>query len=263
MSVVIWSLVIIGGLALLLGIGLAAAAKVFAVKKDERVEKIRACLPGANCGGCGFPGCDGFAEAVVKGEATLNGCAVSSADAVAKMGEIMGVSVETGEKKVARVHCGGSCESAKEKAAYRGIADCRAAQSVLHGVKACQYSCIGLGTCVQYCPFDAIHIEDGVAVVEEDKCAGCDACVAVCPAHTIHLEPASQKVFVACSNREMGKAVVNVCTVGCIGCKLCMKNCPEGAIEMVNNVPVIDAEKCTSCGICVEKCKFQRLRMAK
>lgn len=262
MSTVIWSLVIIGALALLLGIGLAVAAKVFAVKKDEREVKVRECLPGANCGGCGFPGCDGFAAAVVKGEAPLNGCAVCSAESVAKIGEIMGMTVETREKMVARVHCGGSCDSVKEKAAYRGISDCRAAQAVLHGVKACSFSCLGLGTCVQYCPFDAIHVVDGVAVVDEKKCTGCGTCASVCPAHTIRIEPASQKVFVACSNQDVGKAVINVCTVGCIGCKMCEKSCPEGAIKMVDNVPVIDAAKCTGCGTCVEKCKFKRLRVS-
>lgn len=262
MSTIIWSLIIIGGIALLLGLGLALAGKFFAVEKDEREAQIRECLPGANCGGCGFPGCDGFAAAVVKGEAKLNGCAVCSAETVKKIGEIMGVKVEAGAKMVARVQCGGSCESVKEKAAYRGISDCRAAQSVLHGVKACSFSCIGLGTCVQYCPFDAIHIRDGVAVVDEKKCTGCGTCAAVCPAHTIRLEPASQKVYVACSNHDTGKAVVNVCTVGCIGCKLCMKSCPTGAIQMVDNVPVINPALCTSCGACVEKCKFKRLRMA-
>ena len=256
MNTLIWSLVILGGLGILFGAGLGIAAKKLAVDRDERIDKVRECLPGANCGGCGFPGCDGLAAAIVEGKAVPTACAVCSKDNITAIGDIMGIEVEMGERKVARVLCQGGVSTCTERGDYRGMTDCRGAHLVSGGTKECVFGCMGLGSCVKVCKFDAIKInEDGVAIVDESLCTGCGSCVSVCPKHVITLLPASKKTYVRCANPYFGKQVLNTCTAGCIGCKLCAKNCPEGAITMVNNLPVIDLEKCTDCGLCAEKCR--------
>ena len=256
METIIWSVVVIGGLGILFGAGLGIAAKKLAVQKDERVDQVRELLPGANCGGCGFPGCDGFAVALVEGKAKPGGCSVCSAQANAQISEILGVAVEAGEPRVARVLCQGDCDNCMDKAAYDGVMDCKAAALVTSGFKACSVGCLGLGTCAKVCPFEAIKIgKNGIAYIDEESCTGCGKCVEECPKQGIALFPKSVKTYVACRNQQFGKAVLSVCKAGCIGCKLCAKSCPEQAIEMKDNLPVIDYEKCTGCGICAAKCK--------
>lgn len=246
---------VLGGLGVLFGIGLAVAAKKLTIQVDEKQEKLMAIMPGANCGGCGYPGCEGYAAALAKGEAEPMLCPVGGAALTAQIAEILGVEVAEREAKVALVRCHGTRDKAKDKHLYHGIQDCFAAALFQEGAKACAYGCLGLGTCVRACPFDAIHVSDaGVAVVDEDACTGCGQCAGACPKNLIDMVPKGLPVKVLCHNEAKGKAVKVVCEVGCIGCGLCAKVCPVGAIEMKNNLPVIDNEKCIGCLMCAEKC---------
>lgn len=252
---ILFPIVSLGGLGLTFGVLLGYASKKFAVEVDERVPKVRECLPGANCGGCGFAGCDAYAQAVVSGDAPANACAVGGAAVAEKIGSVLGISVEESEPKVAFVKCKGDCQSAKDKYEYYGVMDCRQATVAPGGgAKACDFGCVGLGSCVGVCQFDSIHIKDGIAVVNEDTCTGCNACVQICPKSVIELVPASKGVRIACNSKEKGKTVRDNCSKGCIGCTICARNCPEKAITMVNDLPVIDFDKCTQCKVCVAKC---------
>lgn len=255
MEIVIWSVAVLAGLGIIFGAGLGIASKKLAIKVDERVEAVRELLPGANCGGCGFPGCDGFAAAVVAGEAQPGGCSACSQEKLAEIGEVLGVAVEAGKKKVARLLCQGSAEHCKDKTEYDGVPDCKAAALVASGFKMCRVACLGLGTCAQVCPFGAIAVENGIAVIDEEKCTGCGKCAEECPRSCIALLEQDATTYAACRNQDKGKAVLSVCTSGCISCKLCEKTCPEKAITMQDNLPVIDYEKCTGCGLCAQKCK--------
>ena len=255
MTVFIFSVVLLAVLGILIGILLGVAGKVFAVETDERVEKVRECLPGNNCGGCGYPGCDGLAEAIVAGDAPVNGCPVGGAPVAGKIAEILGVEAGSSEKQVAFVKCAGTCEKANQDYEYTGVQDCAAMAFVPNGgPKSCNYGCLGFGNCVKACPFDAIHVVDGVAVVDKDACKACGKCVAACPKHLIELLPVSAKHIVQCSSKDKGKDVMKACSVGCIACHLCEKNCPSDAVHVVDNVAYIDQEKCTKCGLCAEKC---------
>lgn len=245
----------LGGLGLVFGALLGYANTKFKVEVDERIPQVRECLPGANCGGCGFAGCDAYAEAVVSGTAPTNKCAPGGAAVVSKISDILGVEATVEEPMTAFVRCKGTPDLARKKYNYVGILDCNhAAIAPGGGPKQCGYGCLGLGSCVKACEFDAIHIVNGVALVDEEKCVACAACTVVCPKELIHLVPKKSKVRIDCNNKEKGKEVMSACDVGCIGCGICMKNCPKDAIEIINNIPVFDYDKCVSCGICANKC---------
>ena len=235
--------------ALLLGI----AAKVFAVEVDERVPLVRECLPGANCGGCGYAGCDAMAAAIVEGTAPVNGCPVGGAACAAKIAEVLGVEAEAAAPKVAHVHCNGGC-NAIDKAKYEGLQDCSAAMRVAGGPKECAFGCMGLGSCVKECAFDAIHIVDGKALVDPEKCVACGKCVAACQKHIIDLVSKAQKVHVNCMNHDRGAQAMKVCSNACIGCMKCEKTCKFDAIHVVDNVAVIDYDKCKNCKMCAKAC---------
>jgi len=254
MDIVWWSIIALGGIGAAFGFLLAIASKKFAVKKDETVEAVREHLPGANCGGCGLPGCDGFAEALVRGDVKINGCAVLGIPAAGEIAEILGVSAGDLRPKAARIMCLGK-EGCTNKFEYSGAKDCRAAMAVAGGFKNCKYACLGLGTCANACKFDAISMdEQGIAAIDLMKCTGCGACVEVCPQGTIAVLDLDIDYYAACRNPEKGKAVTSVCSLGCISCGICAKSCPFGALTMVDNLPVFDYEKCRECGICMEKC---------
>lgn len=242
------------GLGLLMGALLTLASKLFAVKKDEKAEAIKECLPGANCGGCGYSGCDAYAAAVSAGDAPVNKCSVGGAEAASKIAQIMGVDAGAQVRMRAQVMCSGTGEYAKKKYIYEGIDDCVAASKIGGGDKMCKNGCIGLGTCVRACPFDAIVVENGVAAVDYSKCKGCGICVSACPKGIIKLIPFDAKHWVGCMSVDDGKNTRKVCDVGCISCKLCQKNCPAGAINVDNFVASIDYDKCTGCDICTDKC---------
>ncbi|WP_102401335.1 RnfABCDGE type electron transport complex subunit B [Haloimpatiens massiliensis] len=251
----------LGGLGLLFGVVLGYASKKFHVPVDERVPLIKDCLPGANCGGCGYAGCDAYAQAVVDGAAKPNCCSVGGVAAAEKIGDIMGITVEAAEPTKAFVKCVGSCESAKMKGTYYGNMDCLEA-SVLPGggAKACSFGCLGLGSCVKVCQFGALSIQNGIAVVDEKKCTACGACVNICPRHVIEIKPVSEIIRVSCNSKDKLKEVKEVCNTGCISCGLCARNCTSSAIVLENNLPVVDSNKCTLCMQCVEKCPTKVLK---
>lgn len=247
--------VIVGGTGLFIGAFLGIAGKKFAVEVDEREEAITNALPGNNCGGCGYAGCSGLAAAIVAGEAEIGGCPVGGAPVAAKIGEIMGQEAGEQTRMTAFVKCAGTCEKANQDYKYYGIEDCKMMDFVQNGgPKSCNYGCLGFGSCVKACPFDAIHVVDGVAVVDKEACKACGKCVAACPKHLIELVPYEQKHLVQCGSKDKGKDVLSVCKVGCIGCKMCQKVCPSDAITVEDNIAHIDPEKCTNCGLCAEKC---------
>ena len=252
---IVLAAVIVGCTGCLIGFFLCTAAEKFKVEVDERKTAIIDVLPGNNCGGCGYAGCSGLAAAIVKGEAPVNGCPVGGAPVGAQVGEIMGVAAEEGVKKVAFVKCAGTCEKANQDYEYHGVEDCNAMAYVPGGgPKSCNYGCLGYGSCVKACPFDAIHIVDGIAQVDKEACKACGKCVATCPKHLIELVPYDATHIVQCSSKEKGKDVMKACSVGCIACHLCEKQCEFDAIHVEDNIAYIDQEKCTGCGKCAEKC---------
>ena len=254
-TAIILAAVVVGGTGLFIGVFLGIAGKKFAVEVDEREEAILGVLPGNNCGGCGYAGCSGLAAAIAKGEAPVGQCPVGGDPVAAKVSEIMGVKVEAGVKKVAFVKCAGTCDKANTDYDYTGVEDCVAMSFVPGGgPKSCNYGCLGFGSCVKACPFGAIQIIDGIAVVDKELCKACGKCVAVCPRHLIEIIPYKSNYTVNCSSNDKGKDVMSACSVGCIGCMLCTKQCEFGAITVENNIAHIDYSKCTGCGKCAEKC---------
>lgn len=253
MKEILYAVLVLGVMGALFGGVLAIASKVFAVKVDERLPKLTEALPGANCGGCGFAGCGAYAQAVLDGKAPIGLCAAGGAEAAKKMSEVMGVQAVEVEKTVAMVKCRGKNHLAK--GVYDGIADCRSAMFVTgNGPTACPSGCLGFGTCVSVCKFDAIHIVEGVARVDADKCTGCMQCVQVCPRKVIVPVSYHADIIVACSNRERGALTRKVCDVGCIGCHLCERQCDYDAIHVLHNLATIDYNKCVSCGRCAAVC---------
>ena len=254
MNNIVFAVLVLGILGAVFGLVLAIASKVFAVKTDPRLPEIIEALPGANCGGCGFAGCSDCAGHILAGKAPINACPVGGATSAGKIGKIMGVEAVETERMVAFVRCNGGT-NAKKKFEYRGVQDCTGALKVGAGPLECSYGCLGFGSCVQACQFDAMHINDhGVAEVDVDKCTDCLKCAAACPRHLIISKPAADPVVVPCSSQDKGVAAKAVCDVSCIACKLCEKNCPTGAITVVDNCAQIDYSKCTSCGTCIAKC---------
>ena len=255
--------VIVAAVGILIGLFLGLAGIKFRVQVDEREEAVLSALPMNNCGGCGFAGCAGLAAAIAKGEAPVNACPVGGEAVAKKIGEIMGVSADSGKKMVAYVHCQGDCEKAQSNYEYVGAEDCRMIPFVPGGgPKACSQGCCGFGTCEKECPFDAIHVVKGVAVVDKDKCKACGKCIAACPKHLISMIPYDAKYVVACNNTERGPVTMKECSVGCIGCMLCAKNCPVEAVKVENFLASIDQEKCVGCGACAEKCPKKAIAKA-
>ncbi len=251
----------VGGVGLIIGVLLGVASEAFKVEVDEKEEKVRACLPGNNCGGCGFPGCDGLAAAIAKGEAPVSACPVGGQPVAAQIAEIMGVVACVEEKKVAFVKCAGSCDKTNVRYEYYGNMDCRQLQVVPGaGDKGCVYGCLGYGSCVKACKFDAIHVVNGVAVVDKEKCTACGQCAAACPKGLIELIPYRAGHMVQCSSQDKGKDVKLVCQQGCIGCMMCQKVCEAGAVTVENNLARIDYNKCTNCGKCALKCPVKVIR---
>ncbi|MBQ7506541.1 MAG: RnfABCDGE type electron transport complex subunit B [Lachnospiraceae bacterium] len=246
---------VVGVLGIVIGFFLGVSGEKLKVEVDPREEEIIGVLPGNNCGGCGYPGCSGLAAAIVAGEAPVGQCPVGGAPVAAKVGAIMGVAAEEGERMVAFVKCAGDCEKAKTAYEYTGITECTAMKYVPGGgPKSCTFGCLGYGSCAAVCPFDAIHVVNGIAVVDKEECRACKKCIETCPRGLIELVPYSAEYAVQCVNKNKGKEVMNVCSVGCIGCKLCEKNCPSDAIHVTDNIAHIDQEKCTGCGTCAAKC---------
>ena len=217
---------IIGGIGLVLGCVIGLVVLFFSVKSDERIGKITELLPGANCGGCGFAGCGDFARAIVEEGADPASCVACSASLASEIGKVLGKEIAAREKKVAVVYCSGDRSRASRCAEYNGLSDCRAAAAYAGGGKGCRYGCVGMGTCARNCPFGAIEIRNGLAIVHPDLCVGCGKCVSLCPRKLIHLVPASSKAHIYCNSLEKAAVKRKVCKAGCIGCKKCVKAFP-------------------------------------
>lgn len=245
-------IIILGSLGLLFGIGLYIASKVFHVDIDPRVERIEHALPGANCGACGLAGCTGLAKAIVHGDAAVDACLPGGHETAEIIADIMGVETTEKERLVAVLRCRG--KNVEDRFEYRGIPTCAAAGKTQGGPKECTYGCLRYGDCERACPFDAIQMIDGWPVVDEKKCTACGNCVEACPRDLYFLKPLGRLVHVTCTSHDKAKDVMNICDVGCIGCKKCERECKFDAIHVNDFLSLIDYEKCTSCGACVRVC---------
>ena len=247
--------IVLFAIALVCAVLLTVANKYFGIKEDEKAVAIRDCLPGANCGACGYSGCDGYAAALAAGKTTATNLCVPGGDGTAKqIADILGVESADVVERVAYVACNGTCDAVTKKFEYQGVKTCRIANMSYSGDKACNFACLGYGDCAAVCPQDAITISDGIAHVNPRKCIGCGICVRECPNGIIHLINDTSRVVVECSNHDKGAVTRKACTNGCIGCMKCQKTCPHGAITVKDNLATIDYELCTGCGACAEVC---------
>ncbi len=238
---IVYAVLVISCLGLLLGFGLVVAAKKLHVKKDQKLTDVTETLPGINCGACGYAGCASYAEALVQQGAEPTLCSPGGPELVEKLGAMLGMVTEMGERMVAVVHCCGDQSVAKSAHQYRGIPDCNAAHLLYRGDKQCKYGCLGLGSCVKVCPVDAIdYTGTGLVRVDKALCIGCKKCVTVCPTGVMQMEPESYDYVVACNSTDKGAAVKKYCTAGCIGCSLCVRKSPEGGYVVTNFLASID-----------------------
>lgn len=254
MNPVILATLVVAAIGLIAGLGLSVSSVLMAVKTDETAEKLRGELPGANCGACGYSGCDAYAEALSSGGAKPGLCTPGGAEVNRRLGEILGVDVEKTVPKTAAVLCSGTNEKTSAKMYYTGIGTCRAANMMYGGTRACGYACLGFGDCARVCGYGAITVKNGLAHVDKSKCVACGACVKACPKGIIELLPANLKATVSCSNRDKGAAARKVCQSACIGCGKCARVCACGAVTVENNLSRIDPEKCVGCGECTKAC---------
>ncbi len=258
---IIIPILICAAIAIICAIILTVTSIFFSVKEDEKTVAIRNCLAGANCGACGYSGCDGYAKALSDGSCEkANLCTPGGDESAKKIAKILGVDAEDVVEMVAYVSCGGNCEAVERRYEYKGPQNCYIANMNYSGDKMCTFACLGYGDCAAVCPNDAIVIENGVAKILEEYCIGCGICQRTCPNGIIQLIRRNTPVAVTCSNHDKGVTVKKYCSNGCIGCGLCKRNCPEGAIEIVNNLAVIDYEKCKDCGKCSEICPVKCIK---
>ena len=257
---------VMAGLGLLTSGILLIAARKFYVFEDPRIAQIEELLPGANCGGCGLPGCKAYAEALVL-QGSEAACPVCGADVMAEIGVALGKQLTAGAPVNAVVMCAGHDDVAKTRGLYEGLHDCRAAHMMGLAEKLCPYGCMGLGTCLEACPFDAIYPENGVVKVDPAKCTGCGNCLEACPRDLFQMIPEGHQVIVACNSKDKAKAVKGYCSIGCVACKACVhkeikgkvRGCPEDAIAFENNLAIIDHDKCVQCWECVDMCRTETI----
>ncbi|WP_235714360.1 Fe-S cluster domain-containing protein [Alkaliflexus imshenetskii] len=260
MSVVLITIVTLAGLGAIAAVILYLASKKFQVFEDPRIDQVEEILPATNCGGCGFPGCRAFAEALVKSDdiSSMN-CPVGGADTMNKVAEMLGKEAGSATPMVAVVRCNGTCEHRPKLNEYQGATSCAVAASLYGGESGCSYGCLGLGDCVAACKFDAMYMDEatGLPVIIEDNCVACGACVTACPKSIIELRkkgPKGRRIFVSCINKDKGAAAKKSCAVACIGCSKCQKVCEFDAITIENNLAYIDYDKCKLCRKCPEVC---------
>ena len=263
MNFILIAVIVLGAIGLIAALVLYVCSKRFAVYEDPRIGQVNELLPGANCGGCGFAGCGGMADALVKGAdaGSLDGlnCPVGGNEVMGRVADLLGMAIANGEPKVAVVRCNGTCELRPKIAEYDGMRSCAAMHSCGAGETACGYGCLGCGDCVEACQFDAIQInpETGLPEVDEEKCTACGACTKACPRSIIELRkkgPKSRRIFVSCVNKDKGAVSMKACKVSCIGCGKCVKECQFEAITVENNLSYINPDKCRLCRKCVKVC---------
>lgn len=241
-------------IALTAGILLLIFSRLFLVEKNPIEKNIRECLPGVNCGACGFKGCDDYAASLAQGGVKPNLCIPGDQKVADQICSILGVEAEEVKDVVAFVGCNGTCEATKEIAKYEGVQTCRAASMLFGGTNSCRYGCLGLGDCAKACPAGAICLEDGIARVITSRCIGCGLCTQQCPKGIISMLPQETATVVMCSNKQKGADAMKACKNACIGCKKCERTCPEGAIKVTDNLAVIDYTICKNCGLCADAC---------
>jgi len=260
LSDILIAFAVVGAIGLTAGILLTVISKLFSVEENQQVKDIRACLPGINCGVCGFKGCDDYAAAIADGSAKPNLCVPGAAGVAERIGNLLGIEIEAPKDVVAFVHCDGNCTATAKKADYSGIMTCRAASMLYSGPDACRFGCMGYGDCAAACPTNAICVKDGIAHVDTSKCLGCGLCAETCPKKVIFLVPQETAAVVMCNNKEKGADARKACKNACIACKKCEKNCASEAIKVINNLAVIDYGKCSGCGLCVKECPTHTLK---
>lgn len=263
MNFILIAVIVLGAIALVSAVVLYITSKRFAVYEDPRLETITEALPGANCGGCGFPGCGGMADALVKGAdaGSIEGlfCPVGGQKVMENVADLLGMTVEKTDPMVAVVRCNGTCENRPRIAEYNGLRTCAAIHATGAGETACGFGCLGCGDCVSACQFEAIHMnpETGLPEVDDEKCTACGACVKACPRSIIELRkkgPKNRRIYVQCVNKDKGPAAMKACKVSCIACGKCFKACKFDAITIENNLSYIDYNKCKMCRKCVNEC---------
>ena len=245
---------VVGVIGLAAGLLIAVMSRFFGVEEDQTVKALRECLPGVNCGACGYKGCDDYAAALAEGTAKPNLCVPGAESTAEALGAVLGVEVEPPKDVVAFVHCNGNCEATTKKAEYDGVSSCKAAAMLYGGPDACRFGCMGLGDCAVACPAGAICLKDGIAHVDTSRCLGCGLCETICPKKLISMVPQETEAVVMCNNKDKGADARKACKNACIGCMKCVKTCPSEAITVTNNLAKIDYDKCTGCGLCAANC---------
>jgi len=252
MAPVLAVLLLLVVLGVVFGVGLAFAAQKFHVATDPRVDRAHELLPGADCGACGFAGCRGYAEALIKEGAAPDLCRPGGPETAKVLAALLGLAHEEKARQVAILKCRG--RKVGTRFDYVGIASCAAAALFQNGPKACEYGCLGMGDCARACPVGAIVMENGFPRIVETRCIACGICTRVCPKGLFAIRPVDKFVHVACSSHDRGLVVTKVCGLGCIGCRKCEKVCPADAIHVTDNLAEVDVNKCTNCKECVKAC---------
>jgi len=265
MSIAVLILIVLTAMGLVFGFILAFSNKKFAMEVNPLIHIVEDVLPKGQCGACGYAGCMAYAEAVVTNPDVPPNLCTPGKDPIAKLvGDLTGKSAPPMEPKIAQVKCAGVHSKATKSYEYNGVQDCVAANLLFGGPKDCKYGCLGLGTCVSSCPFNAMTMNaEGLPMIDPEKCTACGKCASACPKHVIEIAPTDSKVRVNCSSKDKGPVAKKACSVACIGCSLCMRQCPHGAIKMENNLAIVDTKICASTcsdALCLTKCPTKAIR---